>query len=601
LHSIVHDAALKKTYRLDQYASAALLDSMNRLWLGTDRGEWGGSCSFIDLQAGVIHALEGRPVFDLSTQKFWTGVFGFSELHDGQVWAYGGTTHMNTTLGFIWRVDRGKPEELHRLDNTPPKLKERIKKRAAATRRAEEARASRRKKEGDKPNDGAELEQGEDEPTLEDPQADFDPKTDLLPTDRPYLPITQIIERKQTGAIFIASFSDLYETDTVQGRWAKIHTLKIRYRGGRPDSVGICPSIRTVLTIEDPGKQPRLLFGTRLDGLIQLSDGKEAHHALGGQFGADYVDRIENPSEGTIIVGGRWDESPWQFRDGKWTQVSFAPPCRPAPCDPTADLEPQYQHWSETRLLVERGGAIVTVSSTGWSPGTRTTARRRNGKPEVLGRESSDLYPSSTFITPDGELWSAWTRPALHFAGDRWVEVNLFEWPRDGGEPLELGTGLRAVGDGGPPWILLDRQREQLLKMSCIERSKGVRLGLIPLQEQSQRLKVSDVIPWNKSSLPLATNRGLRSYSPEEGKTLPSPVDVGPRRITRLARDGLGRLWLAGDGLAVFDPTTKKLQFLDDLPMLGTSAVSAISLDPSHATRVILAIDGRGIVFVRTE
>ena len=58
-HSIVHDLMKKKTYALEERATAFLLDGKNRLWLGTDRGEWGGSCSRVDLTAGVIHSLAG--------------------------------------------------------------------------------------------------------------------------------------------------------------------------------------------------------------------------------------------------------------------------------------------------------------------------------------------------------------------------------------------------------------------------------------------------------------------------------------------------------------------------------------------------------------
>ena len=368
--------------------------------------------------------------------------------------------------------DRGKAEELYRLDNTPPKQKERMKQRAAAAQRAEEKRKAREKNYRSKPEGGFVIPDPDDDPEamLPDDQADQAP--DPLPTDRPYLPITQIIERKQSGEILVVSFSDLYKTDAALRRWSKIHTMTLRYRGGRPDSVGAYPSIRSIVALERSGKSQALLFGTRLDGLILLSDGKETQHALTGQFGADYVAGIENTAEGTLVVGARDEEDPWRWRDGKWQQVSFAPPFELAPDDDFGEAMPaDSRQWSETRLLIGRQGAITTVSSTGWSNGTRTTALWRNGKSEVLGRECSDLYPSSTFITPDGKLWGASMPPALSFTGGKWTAVGQFELPHAGRNQMpSLGTGLRAVGDSWPPLGLV-RPRSRAVAQDVLHRA----------------------------------------------------------------------------------------------------------------------------------
>ena len=59
--------------------------------------------------------------------------------------------------------------------------------------------------------------------------------------------------------------------------------------------------------------------------------------------------------------------------------------------------------------MVGRDGSIVTVSASFDDDGgsTRTTARWRNGKAEILGREVSTLNPAASFLTPDGQLWNA--------------------------------------------------------------------------------------------------------------------------------------------------------------------------------------------------
>ena len=121
------------------------------------------------------------------------------------------------------------------------------------------------------------------------------------------------------------------------------------------------------------------------------------------------------------------------------------------------------------------------------------------------------------------------------------------------------------------------------------------------MQEEARRQKVFDAIPWTKSSLLLATDRGLRIFAQAEDKARSGPVDTGARRVTRLARDDLGHLWLAGGGLAVFEPASNKLHSLDALPMLDSATISALSPDPTHASGIVLAIEARGVVYVRIE
>ena len=58
----------------------------------------------------------GPEIDEETRKKYWSGIYGFTELRDGQVWAYGGTVHFGSD-GFIGRVDRGQGEALYRLDN----------------------------------------------------------------------------------------------------------------------------------------------------------------------------------------------------------------------------------------------------------------------------------------------------------------------------------------------------------------------------------------------------------------------------------------------------------------------------------------------------
>jgi hypothetical protein len=611
--SVVHEVGSSKTYDVyptSEYpsnlsASAFLLDSKHRLWLGADRGEWGGWCCYVDLDAGKIHSILGLKVYETWPRELWLGVFGFAELRDGQVWAHGGTTHMGSTEGFIWRVDRGKAEELYRLDNEPPKAKARRKKEMAEAKRAEkdeEEEVLRLRREFKIP---PEVDDPAKEPKPE-PEDQPEPEPDPLPTDRPYLPITNVVEDAGTGAIAVVSFSGIYRTDARLARWEKVHELKIRYRGGRPDSVGAYPSVRAVLPVERRGQAMGLLFATRLDGLIRLADGQETGQALPGQLDAEYVGRIENSAEGLLVVERSDEGHPGRFADGAWSRVSFAPPFAPAGPDAIeAQARPPLDHWYESTTLVNRDGSIVTISSSGWSPGTRTMSRWRDGKAQILGSEVSSLNPSTCFLTPDGGIWNADDGILSRFAEGRWVKAADFRWPRGVGREgwRGIGWGLRAVHDAGPPWILHDHTNELLLRLAYGPGFKDPELTITPLIEagQAQRLKVRDAIPWAKGELLLATDRGLRTLAIDGDKLAAPPLNNGGQVASHLARDGRGRLWLAGEGLVVLEADRKTIHPLDELPMLGRSKIEALAADPADPDGVLAAIEGRGVVFVRVE
>ena len=72
LWAVVHDTGSGKTYEVvvkddpggPRHASAFVLDRKDRLWLGADRGEWGGWCFSVDLDAGRLVQIPGRKVHE---------------------------------------------------------------------------------------------------------------------------------------------------------------------------------------------------------------------------------------------------------------------------------------------------------------------------------------------------------------------------------------------------------------------------------------------------------------------------------------------------------------------------------------------------------
>ena len=93
------------------------------------------------------------------------------------------------------------------------------------------------------------------------------------------------------------------------------------------------------------------------------------------------------------------------------------------PANDAKGFEEGQKSWYETKVLVGAEGSIYTVSGTGVSPGTRTTGQRVGGKAERIGRETSSLYPSESFLTADGTLWNAFFGELSRFSKGRWETV----------------------------------------------------------------------------------------------------------------------------------------------------------------------------------
>jgi hypothetical protein len=96
------------------------------------------------------------------------------------------------------------------------------------------------------------------------------------------------------------------------------------------------------------------------------------------------------------------------------------------------------------------------------------------------------------------------------------------------------------------------------------------------------------------------SNRGLRTVAPRTSKLESPNIDVEGRQIRRICRDGLGRLWIAGTGLALMHEKGNKAEQLDDaLPIVGDWNIVAISPDPERPGGIFFAIEGRGVVAVQ--
>ena len=244
-------------------------------------------------------------------------------------------------------------------------------------------------------------------------------------------------------------------------------------------------------------------------------------------------------------------------------------------------------------MLAGPGGMIYTVSGTGVSAGTRTTARRVDGKAVRLGRETSLLYPSSSFITADGSLWNAFFDGLRRFQNDGRPQTC---------NAREQLAALEPLNHDGPPWFLLDGFEHDLWRLDHGAKGESPRLTRVKVHEGGKALAVEKGIPWFDGSLLLATPLGLRAYAPATQILSRINFPEPPQPATTLVRDGLGRLWWGSEkGLGLSEPGARTTEAFDRVPFVGRSPVYALVPDPQHADGIIAALGSRGVAFVRAR
>ena len=531
-YSIVHDLATGKTYPLDDDATTYLLDSAGRLWLGSNQGEFGGRVTKVDLTKGTIMPLKAWPRVADAASTRWQCVDGFIELRNGQIWAFGGDVVQDSW--FIARIDGDEPASVA----------------------------------------GAVL--------------GFRPR-DNLAVNWPTVPIYHVVEIDDH--LFVFSGDDVFRVDRERKSWERVATLDIRYRMGRPDAAG---GNASVIAVHPPTRKSEpWVLATDRAGYVSLAGPKAEVHALSGQLAAYDVVKIENSSEGLLLFDGAVGAPVWKLGAKGWEIISLAPPFERDPGNRFAELEKSQVDWYQTQVLVGPGGQIYTLSAAEGLQGTRTTARRVDGKSQRIGRETSSLRINSAFVTGDGTLWNTETLRLLRFANGRWQHV---------GETRSSSRNLSALAMNGPPWLLLDRDYGDLWKLEHAADGTDPRLTPIQIQEGETRRGVHAAIVWSVGTLLLATDAGLRLFDPSTGRVSPFELDHPLNWADFVARDGLGRLWVVGEGgLRMVEAGSKTLESFDRVPWVRASEVEALVPDPAHADGVVMALGDRGAAFVRAK
>lgn len=249
--------------------SAFLVDSKGRLWLGEDRGEWGGACHLFDPSTGKVATMAEPPE---------SGIYGFLETADGRILCHGGTMHLTLLSQFVSQLEmtRGglKAIPLHERSNWQPGV------RAA--------------------------------------------KAD----DAMCIPITRMLQGGQESGFTVFAFNDVYRVTPDFKQWTKAGTVDARLREGRPDAVGSYPGIGQVFA-RGERLEDGFLCSTLCDGLFAWRNGDVTTGSpFPDQIGLDGIFEM-HPSDFGLLLEGLSRDLPWRWSGAGWAPLDLVPPFKP--------------------------------------------------------------------------------------------------------------------------------------------------------------------------------------------------------------------------------------------------------------------------------
>jgi hypothetical protein len=520
-----------------------LLDGSNRLWLGTDKGEWGGECSYMDLRTGKVHSIAG----DIS------GVLGFLRSTDGRLFAYGGTSHLGMHTGYIAQISKGHLENVSHFESNdwrqpvPEKTQQMVSQLKKATAQTEVA----------------------------------------SPDDKPQAPVDLMVEDTDKAGFWIVSAHTLYRTDSRLSEWSKIVDLGGRWYGGRRYSVGSTPTIDRL--IADNSNPDSLLVVMGRDGLERVSNARVDHVPFVGELESSVIE-IWNTSIGTVMLSDDSDHTAWRAADDGWQQMRWFPNRKPSD---------EGAGWYEAEPIGDDGDGILGFSSDNISPGERDIVKlRTTGTAETIEswKDSSSRWDSSFLRVADGHLLriSGGTLEILQPSG--WRETGESKLPEsDERKRLLIGRRYISLGEADQSEVFLDVELGELDKLT---RTADGQYVFSPLSYKGRAVPtgVFDAVVDGDGWVLLATASGLFRLRLVDGQRTPFTSPNLSEEIKSVCRDEQGRLWAAGKRLYI--STDEGKQWNDvELPMLSDTYTKRVRPNPV-APGLIVALHDRGVVFL---
>jgi hypothetical protein len=255
----VWDIAAQKAYELPRYrqggATTFFIDNNQNLWIGADHGEFGAWCERLNLHTGEMTPIEFK--------DWWsTGIYGFHQLRDGTIIAYGGMIHFAATSYIGKIVDNSKLEKVFASDGL-----------------------------------------------LSAP---------TTAPSSPVMPVTGILHEPNSRDLIVVAYSEVYRVDELFSHWQHLSTLSIDYAPGRPDAMGFYPAVASAQAL-DGGDRLRLIFGTRGNGIVEIDQRQVIPHEIEHDVPRwEFPRMIGASADGVLLTDGGIDRDAtryWLDRD----------------------------------------------------------------------------------------------------------------------------------------------------------------------------------------------------------------------------------------------------------------------------------------------
>jgi len=513
---------------------AFALDESGLLWLGEDKGEFGGDYSYIELRTGKLRRFDTE----------W-GVLGFIKTGDGRVLAYGGTSHIGMESGFVADVSKNPAVYLLKFRTWP-----------------ETAGSQATKDVRDQAKPGA------------TPTAEASPRG----------PIDFVVEQDGNG-FWVLSEHDVYGCDRNFANWHKVAELGGRWISGRAYSVGNTPTIHRMLVAAT--QTPDLTAVSGRDGLARVLNGNVQHTMVESQIESSIIE-VWPTSLGLVYLGDDNPHTGWRFEQGRWERLRFFPK------EPPSD---GYSVWDFAQPIMDDHG-IVAYFGASVTPGERGFLKIDNDLRSTILQTwtgSSSFYGSSILTTSDRQMLEVSEKGLQRWDGKEWRPAGTYVSADSNVDRLRLMNGRTYIplALGTASEVFLDTELGDLLRLTKSE--KGFDLRRLTTSRGSAPGGIFDATVDGESSLLLATPSGLLRFNTESGKRRVVPAPSKREEFKSIVRDGAGRIWAAGDLLYVSSDEGAHWSAVQ-LPMLGPTYIKRVRRVSSE--KIVITLYDRGVVFL---
>jgi hypothetical protein len=250
-------------------------------------------------------------------------------------------------------------------------------------------------------------------------------------------------------------------------------------------------------------------------------------------------------------------------------------------------IAPSWGQWRQLHFALNLDGKPIVAAEDRSIPGDRMVFHWVNGKfTKLVLAERSDF--SEIFSTADGSLWAMDAHDVLRLFGNRFKKVGTLP---------DYGYQLRAINQNGPPWILhqfRSRGASHFWRLAYDAKSQRATVEAFPIAGAGA-VRNAVWLPPNK--IRLIGENGLFDLDVATGKAEKPALSLPPiEHFWCLGYDGLGRLWLAGDGLWLWDGHALR----DLSSLIGQRSVALLARDPKQPD-AIFASFGDSLLWVRVE